>query len=90
MLLFLIGFMTVTAIKNPYEEHTLNSLEALSLLSSAITVYCGLFYIANSSFKEDKNCKLSDTNSTILVRMTPEAQLFLFSVIVIAHLVFLA
>jgi hypothetical protein len=63
MLLFLIGFMTVTAIKNPYDEHTLNSLEALSLLSSAITVYCGLFYIANSSFKEDKNCKLSDTKA---------------------------
>ena len=57
MLLFLIGFMTVTAIKNPYDEHALNSLEALSLLSSAITVYCGLFYIANSSFKEDQNCK---------------------------------
>lgn len=57
MLLFLIGFMTVTAMKQPYANHALNSLEAISLLSSSITVYCGIFYIANSSFKEDKNCK---------------------------------
>jgi hypothetical protein len=26
-------------------------------MSSAITVYCGLFYIADASFKEESGCK---------------------------------
>jgi hypothetical protein len=56
-LVFLIVCLTVTAMKQPFTNHFLNSLESLSLMSSSITVYCGLFYISNASFREDLGCK---------------------------------
>jgi hypothetical protein len=34
-------------MKQPYINYTLNNLEALSLLSSAFTVYCGIFFIVD-------------------------------------------
>jgi hypothetical protein len=70
--------MAITAMKQPFDNHSLNQLEAFSLLSSAITVYCGLFYIAKASFKKEKNFS-----------MTSDGELFLFSVIIIAHLIFM-
>jgi len=39
----------MTIIKQPYVHDSLNHLEAVSLLSSAITVYCGVFFIVDGS-----------------------------------------
>ncbi|TNV88036.1 hypothetical protein FGO68_gene5296 [Halteria grandinella] len=78
MLLFLILCLTLTAAKQPFANHFLNSLEALSLLSSAVTVYCGLFYIAKASFKKESSFE-----------MTTEAELFLFITIILTHIAFL-
>jgi hypothetical protein len=78
MLLFLVIIMAITAIKQPFANHNLNQLEALSLLSSAITVYCGLFYIAKASFKAEKS-----------FTMTNDGEMFLFSVIIISNVLFL-
>jgi hypothetical protein len=78
LLVFLILCLTLTAAKNPFTNHYLNSLEAISLLSSAVTVYCGIFYIAKASFKTESN-----------FIMTFEAELFLFGVIVVTHVGFL-
>lgn len=55
ILLFLIICLTITAVRTPFTNHFLNSLEALSLMSSAITVYCGIFFIADAS---DLDCKI--------------------------------
>lgn len=63
MLIFLIFCLTVTASKQPFANHWLNTLEALSLLSSGVTVYCGLFYIAKASFKSDQSCKKHPVSS---------------------------
>ena len=57
LLLFLILCLAVSAVKQPFANHYLNSLEAFSLLSSSITIYCGIFFIADASFKEEDNCK---------------------------------
>ena len=47
-------------------------------MSSAITVYCGLFFISDTSFKEEMNFHLSE-----------KTKILLFSVIVIPHMLFL-
>ena len=36
----------------------LNTLDTLSLLSSAITVYCGIFFIADSSLGNGSQCNI--------------------------------
>ncbi len=53
MLVFLALNMGITSIKRPFENFWLNSLEELSLLSSTITVFCGIFFIANDQLKPD-------------------------------------
>lgn len=78
MLFFLIVCLTITAAKQPFANHYLNNLEALSLLSSAVTVYCGLFYIAKASFKKESSFEMS-----------AEAELCLFITIVVTHIAFL-
>jgi hypothetical protein len=47
-LLALIFFVALTALKQPYTKYYLNNLETLSLITSAVSVYCGVFFIANS------------------------------------------
>lgn len=54
--------IALTSMKQPYINALLNNLEQLSLLSSLLTVYCGLFYIADHNFREEYECK--DINIT--------------------------
>ncbi|TNV88176.1 hypothetical protein FGO68_gene8013 [Halteria grandinella] len=79
ILLFLILCLSATAVKQPFANLPLNSLESISLMSSAITVYCGLFYIADAQFKADSDFSMSDNS-----------KLFLFSAIVASHSIFLS
>jgi hypothetical protein len=56
--LLLILAISLNTVRQPFGTLELNSLESLSLLTSAITVYCGLFYISDASFAENKSgCK---------------------------------
>jgi hypothetical protein len=64
-------------------------LESLSLLSSTITVYCGLFYVSDGTLKKEVMCKYSTITERI-VTMNDESKRFLFTLIVVSHLVFIA
>ena len=56
-MVFLIISLTMNSLKLPFANHRLNNLESLSLLSSALTVYCGLYYLADASFVDEEACK---------------------------------
>eukprot|EP00347_Sterkiella_histriomuscorum_P011701 403371438 len=58
--------------KQPFDNYHLNNLETLSLLSSALTIYCGIFYIAG----ED------------LFYLSEDGKLFLFGIIVAVNVLF--
>jgi hypothetical protein len=45
--ILLIGFLIVNLKKKPFATVALNDLETLSLVTSTITVYCGIFFISN-------------------------------------------
>ena len=45
--LLLILFSLLHTLHQPYSFQTLNHLEAISLFSQMITVYCGVFYISD-------------------------------------------
>ncbi len=76
-LIFLVVCLAATALNRPFINFQLNTLESLSLLSSAITVYCGIFYIADASFKQESNFEMEESSKN-----------FLFSMILICHVAF--
>ncbi|TNV88127.1 hypothetical protein FGO68_gene3291 [Halteria grandinella] len=78
-LIFLVLCVSLTAFKRPFTNHFLNNLEQLSLMSSALTVYCGLFFISDNSFKSELNFHMSNQTKSLL-----------FALIVLAHIAFLA
>ena len=45
----LIVFLYYTLIKEPFAQIGLNNLETLSLITSMISIYCGIFYISDIS-----------------------------------------
>jgi len=62
VILFIILCLALNAIVQPFANHVLNSLETMSLLASAVSVYCGLYFLArksrdDESFDEQKDCK---------------------------------
>lgn len=75
MLVFLTLCMGLTGIKRPFDNVWLNSLEELSLLSSSITVFCGIFFIANNQMKPESGCKpfhlLSCSLNELIVLIVP-------------------
>ena len=46
-LLFLVVFIIITANMKPFLSRKLNNLELISLISSNITIYCGVFYLTS-------------------------------------------
>lgn len=59
-LLLLVLFLSATVVKQPYTNHYLNVLETFSLISSAVTVYSGVYFIADLEFK-DGDCNPTPT-----------------------------
>jgi hypothetical protein len=83
----LIVFVIVSAKKKPFSTIALNDLEVLSLITSMLTVYCGLFFISDTpaywltAIPEMAEKALELSNGT---------KLFFFFVIVFVNLIFLA
>ena len=46
--IILILFLTLNLKAQPFSTIELNDLETLSLISSLITIYCGLFFLSNT------------------------------------------
>ena len=47
MFILIIMFLILNVRFNPFAFVTLNRMESLSLITSLMTIYCGLFYIAD-------------------------------------------
>ena len=62
VILLLISYLYFTIRKKPYQTRRLNELEVSSLLSSSVTIYCGVFFLSHrdindSSFTPNVDCK---------------------------------
>mmetsp|Transcript_6151 Transcript_6151/g.5544 ORF Transcript_6151/g.5544 Transcript_6151/m.5544 type:complete len:320 (-) Transcript_6151:481-1440(-) len=83
MLIILVIFMQVHGMRRPFIARTLNDMEDLSLMTSMVTIYCGLFFISSkdinsADFVQDSDFYLNELG-----------QLILFLVIVCANLFFI-
>ena len=65
-LLALILFVTLTAVKQPYTKYFLNTLEILSLITSAVSVYFGVFFISGSSTHSTRSGKANVLNGSLV------------------------
>lgn len=46
VLILLIFYILITSRNNPYQSRQLNQLEMVSLVTSIITFYCGVFFLS--------------------------------------------
>lgn len=87
MLVFLlmILFLILNMRKKPFVSLTINDLETISLLTSAITIYCGVFYISNVSADDKAAMPASVKNS---VTLSPTMSLIFFLMIMAVNMGF--
>ena len=87
MLVFLlmILFLILNMRKKPFVSMTINDLETISLLTSAITIYCGVFYISNVS-AEDKAVMPATVKNSIT--LSPTMSLIFFLMIMAVNMGF--
>jgi hypothetical protein len=87
VLLVLIIFIVINLKKKPFMTVVLNDLETMSLVTSMVTVYCGIFYISNTDTKYIED--YPELQQTALVLSTA-AGIFLFMLILIVNVIFFA
>lgn len=85
VLLVLIIFIVINLKKKPFMTVVLNDLESLSLITSMVTVYCGIFYISNTPTKYIED--YPELKQTALVLDT-SSSLFLFFMILLVNIIF--
>lgn len=81
----MIVFLIANLKKKPYLSVSLNDLETISLLTSTLSIYCGIFYITDVPAKDIPN--LPTTVKSALTLSEPMKFLF-FAVIMISNLSF--
>ena len=89
VILLLINFLFFTIRKKPYQTRRLNELEISSLLTSSITIYCGVFFLSHRdmnepTFTHNVDCKFLLT----VVRLTEETKWFLVTCILVSNFIF--
>eukprot|EP00347_Sterkiella_histriomuscorum_P009503 403340963 len=83
--IILILFLTLNLKAQPFSTIELNDLETLSLISSLITIYCGLFFLSNTKQS------LIDTDPDLkskALQLDNQTFLFLFAMIVLSNFMF--
>ena len=101
--LVLIMFLILNLKLMPFAFKSLNDMEMLSIITSMLTIYWGLFYLSHlpevynssdSSVQEADNGRKSLSSSFVniwkIVRISPPAQWFFFLVILLSNILFLA
>lgn len=66
VMILLVFFIVITLRNKPYYSRKLNDLEMVSLVTSCITFYCGLYFLSSKSptdvsFVTSKDCKFALT-----------------------------
>ena len=81
----MIVFLIANLKKKPYLSMSLNDLETISLITSSLSIYCGIFFITDIPSKDVPNLPTSVKSGVTL----SEAMKFLFFVIImVANLAF--
>jgi len=81
----MIVFLILTLKKKPYLSLALNDLETISLLTSTLSIYCGIFFISDIPQKDIPNLPFSVKGGITLGEIT---KFVLFGVIMLANLIF--
>jgi hypothetical protein len=81
----MIGFLIANLKKKPYVSMALNDLETFSLITSAVSIYCGIFFIADVPTKDMATIPASVKG---IINLSETMRLFFFMVIMIANIVF--
>jgi hypothetical protein len=75
----MIVFLIANLKKKPYLSMSLNDLETISLITSSLSIYCGIFFITDIPAKDVPNLPTSVKSGITL----SEAMKFLFFVIIL-------
>lgn len=78
--------MIVNLKKKPYILVVLNNLELISLVTSMITIYCGIFFIAD---KPVDWIKENPEHSAGSIALSDDSLFILFIIIVVVNMIFL-
>jgi len=81
MILFLIANLK----KKPYLSVSLNDLETISLLTSTLSIYCGIFFITDIPAKDVPNLPMSVKSG---ITLSETMRFLFFIVIMVANLCF--
>lgn len=87
MLVFIlmIGFLIANLKKKPYVSMALNDLETFSLITSAVSIYCGIFFITDIPAKDLKQIPASVKG---IVSLSEGMRLVFFFIIMLSNIVF--
>ena len=88
--MILVAFLLITIKKKPFQTVILNNLETLSLITSNITIFCGLFFILDINSVTINEDSTSSSSNTTGVYLSDGTKLAFFFVIVLANTVFFA
>jgi hypothetical protein len=89
LLLVLVSFLVITARKRPHITEALFDLEALSLATAMLTVYCGLFFVADTSEERSGVITSADRSSDVTFSLGSNTRTFLVAAIVGTNVCFL-
>ena len=71
ILIVLVIFIQINNLRRPFADRALNEIENLSLMTSTITIYCGIFFLSakdpnSQSFDKNRDFSLSEGGSIAL------------------------
>jgi hypothetical protein len=83
--LLMIAFLVANLKKKPYLSISLNDLETISLLTSTLSIYCGIFFIADIPSKDVPILPMSVKSG---ITLSEPMRFVFFLVIMVANLTF--
>jgi hypothetical protein len=83
--LLMIAFLVANLKKKPYLSISLNDLETISLLTSTLSIYCGIFFITDIPSKDVPNLPMSVKSG---ITLSEPMRFVFFLVIMVANLTF--
>ena len=85
--LLLILFLYLNIKIQPYTFQDLNDMETFSILTSMITVYCGLYYLSDNPeiYNSSDNSVSSADNG---LRLNSSSKMFFFLTILLSNIIF--
>ncbi|CDW82348.1 UNKNOWN [Stylonychia lemnae] len=85
VLLMLIFFMSINLTKSPFQTLALNELETVSIITSLLTIFCGIFFIVAV---DTVDVETGESSSDSQVTLTDGTQLLLFAIILVSNISF--